>query len=277
MSVEYVRGDDGYEVRRQAGVALVTARALPAEDVDLDMPLLAERLRRDLAVRVLSWDDPDVDWSDFDLVVVRSTWDYHGRLEEFLFWVDRCSRLTRLANPAGLIRWNSDKTYLRELADRGVAVVPTGYLPPGALVEVPEDREFVIKPAVGAGAHRAARYTPDELPAALEHIRQLHDDDITVMVQPYQSAVDTTGERALIFVCGEYSHAIRKGAVLASGAGHDAPRDAHPDVRVWTPTPAEMALAHTVLAATAGIGLAESDQPLYARVDLVDGRAGARC
>ncbi|WP_207232440.1 ATP-grasp domain-containing protein [Micromonospora kangleipakensis] len=178
-----MNGDERYGVERRRRVALVTAREQPGGAVDL--PLLAERLRQNAHAEVVAWDDLAVDWSTFDLALIRSTWDYPGRVAEFLAWADRCAAVTRLANPASLIRWNCDKTYLGALRDSGIPVVPTTYLPPGTAPVVPGDREFVVKPAVGAGALNAARYRPAETNRALEHIRMLHGDGVTVMIQPY--------------------------------------------------------------------------------------------
>lgn len=248
-------------------IALVTARILP--DVDADLPLLAERLGREADVDVVTWDDPAVDWSGYDLALIRSTWDYPRRLAEFLAWVEHCAARTRLANPAPVVRWNCDKGYLDELRARGVAVVPTVYVPPGVDPELPEDRQFVVKPAVGAGASDAARYHPDEAGAALAHVRLLHDAGATAMIQPYLSSIDVAGERALVFFGDRYLHAIRKGPVLAPGARHDAVREAHPDLRPWRPSAGEVALARAALAAVPG-----SERPLYARVDLVSDDAG---
>ena len=268
MSERYANGDEGYSVERQPTIALVTARQQPGVDVDVDMPLLAGRLARDARVRVIPWDDP-VDWSAFDLAVIRSTWDYPWRVAEFLDWADRCALATRLANPATLIRWNCDKSYLGRLGEHGIPVVPTTYLPPGADRDLPDRGDFVVKPAVGAGARHAARYRPDEIGRAVDHVRMLHDNGITVMVQPYLATVDTAGERALVFVGGEYLHAIRKGPVLSPGAGYDGPREAHPGMRSWTPSAEEIALGRATLAAIPG-----TEEPLYARVDLVSGESG---
>ncbi|WP_405653441.1 RimK family alpha-L-glutamate ligase [Streptomyces sp. RK9] len=247
-------------------IALVTRR--PQPEYDHDLPVLARALGEAGAeVRIVGWDDPGVDWAGFDLAMIRSTWDYSWRAEEYVAWAERCARLTRLANPADVVRWNTDKRYLGELAAAGVPTVPTAYRAPGEDGELPPaDREFVVKPTSGAGARYAARYGADERDAARAHVARLHEEGFTAMVQPYMRHIDVTGERALVFVGGQFQHAIRKGAVLAPGTAFDADKVSHPDPRPWRPTDAELDVAERALAAIPG-----SPELLYARVDLVDG------
>ncbi|MEV7191291.1 hypothetical protein AB0N81_05720 [Streptomyces sp. NPDC093510] len=251
-------------------IALVTRRPQPGHDHDLSD--LARAVGETGAeAHVVGWDDPDIDWSRFDLVVIRSTWDYSWRAAEYVAWAERCARLTRLANPADVVRWNTDKRYLGELAEAGVPVVPTYYRAPGEDAGLPDgDEEFVIKPTSGAGARYAARYRADERDAALAHLARMHEEGFTAMVQPYMRRIDVTGERALVFFGGQFLHAVQKGAVLAPGTAYDAAKTPHPDLRPWQPTEAELDVASRALAAApGGPGL------LYARVDLVDGDDGA--
>jgi glutathione synthase/RimK-type ligase-like ATP-grasp enzyme len=218
------------------------------------------------------WDDPDVDWAGFDLVVIRSTWDYSWRVAEFVAWAERCGRATRLANPVGLVRWNADKRYVGDLARAAVPVVPTRYVSPGDPVELPEDREFVVKPTAGAGARYAARYAPEERETAVRHLARMHAEGLTAMVQPYVKNIDAGGERALQFFGGRLLHASRKGAVLEPGTAYDERKVSHPRLEPWEPTPAELSVAERALAAVPDAG-----EVLYARVDLVDGEDGEPC
>ncbi|MFJ8507889.1 RimK family alpha-L-glutamate ligase [Streptomyces avermitilis] len=254
-----------------ARIALVTYR--PDEggtSADRDLPVLVEALRAagaDAASRY--WDDPDADWGSYDLVVIRSTWDYSWRAAEFVAWAERCGQLTRLANPAAIVRWNTDKRYLGELAGAGVPVVPTRYLAPGDPLGLPDDHEYVVKPTSGAGARLAARYTPGERETAVRQLARMHEKGLTAMVQPYLTQIDTTGERALQFFGGRLLHASRKGAVLAPGTPYDADKIPHPRLRPWQPSPAELAVAESALAA-----VPNAPELLYARVDLVDDEKG---
>lgn len=255
-------------------IALVTCRPGPEVSVDRDLPVLVRALREAGAeADSVYWDDERADWGGYDLAVIRSTWDYSWRAAEFLAWAERCGKATRLANPAGVVRWNADKRYLGELSGAGVPVVPTRYIAPGDGIDgidgLPVDHEYVIKPTSGAGARFAARYTPDEHDTAVRQLARMHAEGFTAMVQPYVRGIDVNGERALQFYGGRLLHASRKGAVLSPGTPYDERKVAHPGLEPWTPTPAELAVAERALAA-----VPETGDLLYARVDLVDGEDG---
>ncbi|SDO92856.1 hypothetical protein SAMN04487981_114232 [Streptomyces sp. cf386] len=251
-------------------IALVTCRPGPDISVDRDLPVLVRALREAGAeADSVYWDDDAVEWDGYDLAVIRSTWDYSWRSAEFLAWAERCGKLTRLANPAEVVRWNADKRYLGALAEAGVPVVPTRYFAPGDTPELPEGIEYVVKPTSGAGARFAARYTPDDHDTAVRQLARMHADGFTAMVQPYVKGIDVSGERALQFYGGRLLHASRKGAVLSLGTPYDERKVAHPGLEPWTPTPTELAVAERALAA-----VPEAPELLYARVDLVDGEDG---
>ncbi|WP_327314802.1 ATP-grasp domain-containing protein [Streptomyces sp. NBC_01235] len=256
-----------------ARVALVTYDPRPEPSRDDDLPVLLAALEAAGAeADAVFWDDGDVDWASYDLVVIRSTWDYSWRAGEFTAWAAKVAAVTRLANPAGVVRWNADKRYLGELAAAGVPTVPTRYLAPDDPADLPADHEYVVKPTSGAGARYAARYTPDRHETAVRHLARMHAEGLTAMVQPYVRGIDAGGERALQFFGGRLLHASRKRAVLAPGTAFDAHKVAHPGLEHWTPTPAEIAVAERALAA-----VPEAPELLYARVDLVDGDDGEPC
>lgn len=254
-------------------IALVTCAPRQGTSTDRDLPFLREAVAvAGAEAVVVHWDDPAVDWASLDLAVIRSTWDYTWRTAEFLPWADRCGAATTLANPPAVVRWNSDKRYLGELSARGVPAVATRYLPPGSEPDgLPDDREYVVKPAAGAGARYAGRYRAGGHLAARAHIARMHAEGLTAMVQPYMPAIDSSGERALVFIGGRFLHAVAKNAVLSHGTAYDATKVAHPGVRPWTPTAAELATAEAALAVVP----AASSELLYARVDLVDDEDGA--
>jgi glutathione synthase/RimK-type ligase-like ATP-grasp enzyme len=239
-----------------ARVALATCAEVA--DGDEDRPALVAALSaRDVDAFPAVWDDPSVDWTAFELVVVRSTWDYAERRDAFLAWA---RPLPRVLNDVEVLTWNTDKHYLRELDRAGVPVVPTRFLEPGERFEPPEGR-FVVKPAVSAGSRHSASYGNGE--DAGSHVARLHGMGRSVMVQPYLDAIDQSGETALIYLGGSYSHAVRKAALLQPG---QAPADVlylEEDMRSTQPTSAERAVADRALAALA------SDNLLLARVDLV--------
>ncbi len=252
-------------------VALVTAREALA--VDEDLPILAASLG-DIGVSssIVTWDDESTDWSEFDAAVIRSPWDYVPRREEFCAWADRVGEATVLLNGADVVRWSTDKHYLGQLAGAGFAVVPTQFVDPPTVAgdrDLPLS-EFVIKPTVGAGSKDAARYDPDDIDAARCHLTDLLDRGVSAMIQPYLSAVDDLGETALIYVEGTFSHAMRKGPLLARGSGPVEGLFAEEDMRPRPASPAERALGDRVMA---WVG-ARFGPLLYARVDLVPGPGG---
>ncbi|MFD4660772.1 RimK family alpha-L-glutamate ligase [Kitasatospora sp. NPDC058444] len=253
-----------------ARVAVVTSGAGLEHDVDL--PLIVDTLRADgLSAEPVVWDTASVTWERFDLAVIRSAWDYVERLDEFLTWADATAGVTRLWNPASVVRWNSDKHYLGELARRGVSVVPTRFLEPGRGI-TPADFDgadgVVVKPAVSAGALDTARYEPGRHANAARHARMLLDRGRSVMVQPYLPRVDE-GERALVFVGGAFSHAIRKDPLLTEPGVIDNDLVPHLGVAPYRPTEAEIGTAVAALAA-----VPSPVAPLFARVDLVLCNAG---
>ena len=245
-------------------IALATCSLLPdgSDDVqDLIPALAAEGADAEPVV----W-DADVDWSRYDLVVIRSTWDYTERRDAFAAWAES---LPRVLNSAAIVRWNTDKRYLRDIAAAGVPVVPTLWDPDDIPSQWPE---YVIKPAVSIGAGDTARWGAGEEDAARAHLRSLREAGRTAMVQPYLSAVDTVGETALVFCDGEYSHAGRKAQILTAGAGvqgwvRDDPTRGQ--VTPSTATEAELEVADRALAAVPG-----GEDLLYARVDLIPGPDG---
>lgn len=252
---------------RSPSVALVTASACRHLDEDL-VPLEAALLGRRVAVAVVDWDDPTADWSGFDLAVVRSTWDYVDRLEEFLAWVDHVDALTRIANPARVLRWNTDKRYLLDLAAAGVPTIPTTVLDPGEQIRCPTEEEVVVKPVVSAGARDTERYAPERRSEAEAHARRLLDAGRSVLIQPYFAGVDQVGETSVVFVAGEPSHGFRKGPILRSDTGLVEGLYREEDIGPRRPSEPEMEVARRALAAVPD---AQAGDLLYARVDLVPG------
>ena len=235
-------------------------------DLDPDDRLLAAALTaRGVAVEPAVWDAP-VDWAAYDLAVLRSTWDYPPRRDEFVAWA---RAVPRLANPADVVAWNTDKRYLKTLAEAGVPVVPTQWISAVDGWEPPAADDIVIKPAVGAGSVDSGRYSPQDRELATAHVGRLVSAGRLVMVQPYLAAVDTYGETAMLFLAGRFSHAVRKGPLLT---GPDFGVDGlyrEEDISPRRPSAAERAAAEQALAAL------PFDDLLYARVDVVPGPDGA--
>ena len=251
-------------------VAIATVAS--ARSLDEDLPALLPALQTTgINAMVCDWDDPDVDWSSFSAVVLRSTWDYTQRLPEFLAWCERVSAVSLLLNPLDLVRWNSDKHYLRDLANAGVQVVESVFIEQGEAADAfPDYPEFVVKPAISAGSRDTRRHLHTARAAAVAHIQSLLDAGRAVLVQPYLDAVDTAGETALVFFHDHFSHAIRKGPLLKRNSGATELLFATEQIDPRTPSDAELALARRVLDAL------PSGHPLYARVDLLPTADGPR-
>lgn len=263
-------------------IVLVTAIAAAGQDDDLS-PLLAACTAHGLHAQIRAWDDPTVAWARYDAVLLRSPWDYTERLDEFLAWCERVDVVSRLLNPWPVLRWNTDKHYLADLAARGVPVVPTAFVEPDMdampalqefLLAYPQAEEFVVKPAVSAGSRDTLRYARMQEFAAANHIARLLDEGRSAMLQPYLDAVDVHGETALLYFDGQFSHAIRKVALLKlNEAGLDHAQVPE-SIAAREPGTDEVQLGEMVLAAArTRIGVV----PLYARVDLIRDAAGRPC
>ena len=230
-----------------------------------DDRLLIEPLRsRGFAAEPAVWSDPDVTWSGCDAVLLRSCWDYHLRLADFLAWIGGLEKAgVRLWNPPEMVRWNANKIYLRDLESRGIPIVPTFW--PEERVSLPQqlrslgwDRA-VIKPRVSATAHRTMLVSADHAADA----QSLADELLAgpgVMVQQFMDGIRTNGEWSLIFFSGEFSHAVIK--IPRAGdfrAQHDFGGS---EETAEAPREIQEAAARAVAAL--------DPAPLYARVDGVE-------
>ncbi len=255
-------------------IALATCAELPGWECD-DEALNAALKASGWMVAMPVWNDESVDWSQFDVCLIRTTWDYQSRLEEFLVWAERVSAHCSLFNPSAIVRWNSHKAYLRDFEQLGVAIAPTEFIPLGEKSDVGEimlrrgwERGF-LKPAIGASASDTLRFDSDSagLQAAQMHLDQLVNSQ-TMLLQPYLSSVETEGELSLIFVDGEPSHGVRKVPVNGDYRVQD---DFGAQDMPYKFRPEEMELARHILAqvsAASGVNLG-AEPLLYARVDFL--------
>jgi hypothetical protein len=249
-------------------VLLATCAEYPDGDED-GAEILEALAVQGVEGRWCAWDDHSVDWNAH-LVVLRSTWDYTLRREEFLAWT---RSVRRLVNPPSVVEWNSDKSYLRDLKAAGVAIVPTAWATPGEDVVLPRGVDYIIKPSIGAGSRGAGHFTEDDAVIATAHVRALHDIGRTVMIQPYIGDVDSHGETALIYLAGSFSHAISKAALLPAGRVHAVDQRAlyvEETIAAREPTDAELAMGNGIVE----ILTQRFGALLYARVDLLPGPDG---
>ncbi|MFI5508670.1 RimK family alpha-L-glutamate ligase [Mycobacterium sp. NPDC051804] len=246
-------------------IVLAGCQALPEGDGD-DAELVAALSKHGLHARWLPWDDPDT--LRADLVILRATWDYIERLDEFLDWT---TRVRNLVNAPAVVAWNTDKKYLADLAEAGVPVVPGRFIEPGQRVHIPSG-EVVVKPSVGAGSVGAQRFGDRD--AARRHVAALHVEGRTALVQPYDRRVED-GETAMVFLGGRQSHAFTKGPILPSPGSRPAFDDsgtyaeesltpAEPDFELWD-------IGHAALAAAGAYLRIDVAELLYARVDVIGG------
>jgi hypothetical protein len=257
-------------------VALVTQRDLPGWEND-DAHLIGALSDRGATVHRPIWDDPAVDWARFDVAVIRTTWDYMRRRDAFVAWAERAAAHTRLMNRPPVIRWNTDKTYLRDLAEAGAPLLPTLWLHRGStpdlralLADTGWSRAF-LKPQVGASAVDTLRFdvSPAGLQTASAHLARTLPDG-GMLLQPYLPTVETLGELSAVYFGGAFSHAIQKIPVPGDYRVQD---DHGASDRPATLTADERALAaHIVALAQAHLGLPEP--LLYARVDFLRSEAG---
>ena len=192
-------------------IALATAADQEFTDQD-DAPLLAALRAAGHHADLHAWDDTSVAWHDLDAVVIRTTWDYPRRRDRFVAWAAEVEAVTTLCNPAEVVRWNTHKSYLLELEERGMPLVPTAWLAQGDRVDLPALAaargwsEVVLKPAVGAGGDGIERCRPSEGQDHLDALAGAGD----ALVQPYLPSIATHGELSVVLFDGEVSHAVRK-------------------------------------------------------------------
>ncbi len=248
-------------------VALATCAELPEPDLD-EAPLLEALAAEGLTAGALAWDDPTADWSAARMTVLRSTWNYPLRPAAFLDWLASTARLTDLWNRLPTVLYSFHKGYLLDLERSGIAAAPTELVAQGSdrpLAEIAAARgwrDVVVKPAISAASYRTRRIREQQRAAGESHLRALVADG-EALVQEYLPAVEDYGERALIWIDGELTHAVRK-----------SPRfdDDHESISAALPiAPAEAALAAAALARATEVG---GEPPMYARVDVAPGPAG---
>jgi glutathione synthase/RimK-type ligase-like ATP-grasp enzyme len=195
-------------------IGLVTYSKQPTLTDD-DRPLIVELRALGQDAVAVRWDDSTVDWSTFHALVLRSTWDYHLRVNEFRDWLARLERLSvSLWNPVSLVRWNMHKGYLREMEQAGIATPRTRWVTQGssaALGDIMRDERWaqaIVKPAISASATDTWRVRADSASDASRVAGLATRAD--VLVQELIPEVAQRGEWSLMFIGGTFSHATIK-------------------------------------------------------------------
>ena len=237
-------------------VALVTFAEFPFGWED-DLELVRALGHRGITSEFVCWDDTEARWSSAGLVLLRSPWDYHRRIDAFLDWLDFVGSVAPVWNPPEMVRWNAHKRYLTELRASGVPTVPTIVVERGGAHALDPAQQWIVKPAISAGADRTVRHA---VQADLDALVATDD----ALVQPYVHEIETRGELSIICIDGEPQHALRK--VPAAG-----------DFRTQEHLGASVTLEplDDDIRAIAGAAVGALDRtPLYARVDVADTPAG---
>lgn len=250
-------------------IAIATCLTLP--EPDPDEPALLDALSAaGHEATVVAWDAHEGRDDSVDACVIRSTWNYYRKPAEFAAWVDAVASRTRLFNPAHVVYWNMHKSYLRDLERGGAPIVPTEFVPRGETVDLAEIMSrpgwstVVVKPAVSAGSFRTHRFSSQQskdAQATLDGLIAERD----AMIQPFLPAVEAEGERSLIWIDGEFTHAI-----------HKHPRFDGQEERVEI-APLDESLRTAglrVVDAVRRIGRFPLTDLLYGRVDLMPGPGG---
>jgi len=245
-------------------IGLVTCAHLPNLAKD-DQVLANELYQRKSPVRIVIWDAPDVDWSSFSLLVIRSCWDYHLKYDKFLEWLAALDALgVSVWNDTDVVRWNSDKSYLKDLESRGVPIVPTELIVRGRDNEIEKtlDRcrwpRVVVKPAVASTAYKLKRLEASQRPAIQRAIEEVleHSD---ALIQPFIDAFESHGEFSFIFFDRVFSHAVFKRAAPGDFRVQD---DFGGSVELATLSPQQISQAESALRAAPG-------NLHYARLDMI--------
>ena len=263
-------------------IGLLTTDTALVREHDPDTPVLLRGLTEaGFAASAPVWHDPTVDWAAFDLLVIRSPWDYPERYAEFTGWLDRAAGRTRILNAPDLIRWNIDKRYLDDFRALDIPVVPYSFCTTAAEVEAAiaglAPGRVIVKPSVSAGSRDTGLFQPDDR-RAVELGERILAAGKTAMVQPAVEEIIAGGENALFFFNGDYAYACHKGPILLPGGGYIGGEYTE-DITRAEPSGAEIELGRAAIAAIARIaarrGFGEdAGQPLYARVDIAS-RQGA--
>ncbi len=195
-------------------IAYVSCVNLPEPDFD-EQPLISALVELGHKTQIAGWDDPSVDWSSFDVALIRAPWNYAWHLDAFRDWITHASAQTRFINPPETLTWNLHKGYLSQLRASGIAIVPTVFFDRGTTASVASVCEhhgwsrIVIKPTISAGSFGTRAFTI----GTLDEAQSFFDEMIAqreMMIQRYIPSVDTVGETAIVVIDGIITHAVEK-------------------------------------------------------------------
>jgi len=196
-------------------IALVTVQLARGLDHDLDI-LTASLDAINEPWQIVDWDDPSVDWSTFSIAVLRSTWDYYKRLDEFTRWIDATAQVTRLYNSAEIVHWNLDKQYLAQLIAAGIPVMSTTFINSSSDIDEAQlQHDIIIKPTVSAGSNNTARHRNQPVDAR-HHIEKILASGTSVFCShTNQVSMSTARHRLCIWAAASATHFVRAPSFVA--------------------------------------------------------------
>jgi hypothetical protein len=257
-------------------LALRVATCLTLPEPDLDEAPLAEALASaGVAARLCAWDDPAEPWDSPVPTLLRSTWNYALSPDAFAAWIRRVGAAAALWNPVDVVLGNLSKRYLLELPERGVAAVPTRWCERGEVVDLTSclrelsAERLVAKPAIGAGSLDTERFARGDDERFAAHLARLTRRG-AALVQPYVDSVHDYGERSLVWIDGELSHAVRKTPRFSGDVEHvDGPLPWRDD-EVDLATRALRPFAGRVLYARVDLARDREDRPMVMELELIE-------
>lgn len=222
-----------------------------------------------LTSKRVAWDDPDFDWTTTKYAVIRATWDYYHRIDEFEEWLDVVSLKTKLINPYETLKWNLDKHYLRDCADGGVNIPNTHFLELGSTESLASAfqrsgwSKAVLKPCISGAARHTYVIDSNNVNEYDLLFQELIGKE-SMMLQEFQESVPVSGEITLVLIGGKYTHAVLKKAKPGDFRVQD---DFGGTVHNHTPTKEEIEFAELAMSQVSPV-------PVYGRVDIVRDNTG---
>jgi glutathione synthase/RimK-type ligase-like ATP-grasp enzyme len=245
-------------------LALITFGGLP-QGTDSERLILPHLAAGGIETEIIDWRSTGCDFSKFDLIVLRSCWDYHLRAAEFIEWLRRVEQVTPILNPIETVLWNHNKSYLREVEAMGIEIAPTAFvngsgpISPAAWQDIRNWGQSVVKPAVSASAHKTWLFDSVAVPDEDELKSKMEGE--AFLIQQFIPEIGAQGEISFIYIDGAYSHAVLK----RPAAGDFRVQKEHGgSAELFHPDSALLAQAHEIAGKVAQVR-----ESLYCRIDAV--------
>lgn len=195
-------------------IAILTCEKLPHLNPE-DQNIIKELAKHNIDAKATIWDDKTVNWTDFDYLIFRNTWDYFEKETEFKIWLDHIEKLgIKTLNPIAIIQQNIHKFYLRDLQKLGVTILPTIFIDKTNHLNLTEVipshwKKAVIKPAFSAGSYLTEVFDVSEIQTITEKYKSIAAEK-ELLLQEFMPEIQTIGETSFIFFDKKFSHAVNK-------------------------------------------------------------------